>query len=219
MACMYEQLNIPMELTPLAVVDSSRIKDSSIYKLRGARLPPGWSLRLHALHPECLQCHGGGAVSGRRRKFPPEPHETTWFRSSATTTPADGQMHLVITEHAGPGAAADFGADDALHSFPCFVLELGLAFASPASTAKEAQTTLGSTMAATNCALNLYVCLIFHSHQPWAQYLQSSLCCPPPPWLFSSIRRLRYRLLLLTRADYNKRMLCRNISCSLEGRI
>lgn len=67
----------------------------------------------------------------------------------------------------------------ALCGFPRFVLELGLAFASPASSAEEARTTLGSIMAATNCALNPYVCLIFHSHRPWARRLQSSLCrCP-----------------------------------------
>ncbi|XP_048360314.1 probable G-protein coupled receptor 150 [Sphaerodactylus townsendi] len=63
--------------------------------------------------------------------------------------------------------------------FPRFVLELGLAFAFPASAAEEARTTLGSIMTATNCALNPYVCLIFHSHRPWARRLQSSLCrCP-----------------------------------------
>ncbi|XP_060092261.1 probable G-protein coupled receptor 150 [Heteronotia binoei] len=67
----------------------------------------------------------------------------------------------------------------ALCGFPRFVLELGLAFAFPASTAEEARTTLGSIMAATNCALNPYVCLIFHSHRPWARRLQSSLCCCP----------------------------------------
>ncbi|XP_015283678.1 PREDICTED: probable G-protein coupled receptor 150 [Gekko japonicus] len=67
----------------------------------------------------------------------------------------------------------------ALCGFPRFVLELGLAFASPASTAEEARTTLGSIMAAANCALNPYVCLIFHSHRPWARRLQSNLCrCP-----------------------------------------
>ncbi|XP_077203744.1 putative G-protein coupled receptor 150 [Paroedura picta] len=67
----------------------------------------------------------------------------------------------------------------ALCGFPRLALELGLAFASPASTAEETRTTLGSIMAATNCALNPYVCLIFHSHRPWARRLQSSLCrCP-----------------------------------------
>ncbi|KAL8203461.1 UNVERIFIED_CONTAM: hypothetical protein K2H54_054828 [Gekko kuhli] len=63
-----------------------------------------------------------------------------------------------------------------LCSFSHFVLELSLAFASSTSTAEEAQTTLGSTMAATNCALNPYMCLIFHSHPLCVQRLQSSLC-------------------------------------------
>ncbi|XP_054843542.1 probable G-protein coupled receptor 150 [Eublepharis macularius] len=64
----------------------------------------------------------------------------------------------------------------ALCGFPRFVLELGLAFAFPASATEETRTTLGSIMAATNCALNPFVCLIFHSHRPWARRLQSSLC-------------------------------------------
>ncbi|XP_062984841.1 probable G-protein coupled receptor 150 [Elgaria multicarinata webbii] len=67
----------------------------------------------------------------------------------------------------------------ALCGFPRFLLELGLAFASPASTDDEARTTLGSIMAATNSALNPYVCLLFHSHRSWARRLQRSLCrCP-----------------------------------------
>lgn len=68
----------------------------------------------------------------------------------------------------------------ALCGFPRFVLELGLAFAFPQNAAEEeARTSLGSLMAATNCALNPYVCLLFHSHRPWARRLQRSLCrCP-----------------------------------------
>ncbi|XP_063149210.1 probable G-protein coupled receptor 150 [Candoia aspera] len=67
----------------------------------------------------------------------------------------------------------------ALCGFPRFILGLGLAFASPEGTAHEARTTLSSMMAATNSALNPYVCLLFHSYRPWARRLQRSLCrCP-----------------------------------------
>lgn len=67
----------------------------------------------------------------------------------------------------------------ALFGFPRFVLELGMAFAPPESAAEEARSTLGGLMAATNSALNPYVCLLFHSHRPWARRLQQSLCrCP-----------------------------------------
>lgn len=67
----------------------------------------------------------------------------------------------------------------ALCGFPRFVLELALAFASPAGSAEEARAALGSIMAAANCALNPFVCLVFHSHRPWARRLQNSLCrCP-----------------------------------------
>ncbi|XP_053159223.1 probable G-protein coupled receptor 150 [Hemicordylus capensis] len=68
----------------------------------------------------------------------------------------------------------------ALCGFPRCVLELGLAFASSSeSSTEEARRTLGSIMAATNSALNPYVCLLFHSHRPWARRLQRSLCrCP-----------------------------------------
>ncbi|KAF7250235.1 hypothetical protein EYD10_03901 [Varanus komodoensis] len=67
----------------------------------------------------------------------------------------------------------------ALCGFPRFVLELGLAFAPPGSSGDDAQPSLGSIMAATNSALNPYVCLLFHSHRSWARRLQRSLCrCP-----------------------------------------
>ncbi|XP_066468649.1 probable G-protein coupled receptor 150 [Tiliqua scincoides] len=70
----------------------------------------------------------------------------------------------------------------ALCGFPRFVLELGAAFASPESSsaaAREARASLGSLLAATNGALNPYVCLLFHSQRPWARRLQQSLCrCP-----------------------------------------
>ncbi|KAM6467822.1 putative G-protein coupled receptor 150 [Liasis olivaceus] len=67
----------------------------------------------------------------------------------------------------------------ALCGFPRFILEMGVAFVSPEGTAHEARTTLSSMMAATNGALNPYVCLLFHSYRPWAQRLQRSLCrCP-----------------------------------------
>ncbi|XP_032069756.1 probable G-protein coupled receptor 150 [Thamnophis elegans] len=67
----------------------------------------------------------------------------------------------------------------ALCGFPRFILELGFAFASPEVATHEAQTTLSSMMAATNSAVNPYVCLLFHSYRPWARRLQRSLCrCP-----------------------------------------
>ncbi|KAL7988891.1 hypothetical protein Chor_007810 [Crotalus horridus] len=67
----------------------------------------------------------------------------------------------------------------ALCGFPRFVLELGLAFAFPEGATQEARTTLSNMMAATNSAINPYVCLLFHSYQPWARRLQRSLCrCP-----------------------------------------
>nr|XP_034956135.1 probable G-protein coupled receptor 150 [Zootoca vivipara] len=70
----------------------------------------------------------------------------------------------------------------ALCGFPRFLLELALAFASSESSGgatDEARAALGSIMAATNSALNPYVCLLFHSHGPWARRLQRSLCrCP-----------------------------------------
>ncbi|XP_077792333.1 putative G-protein coupled receptor 150 isoform X1 [Podarcis muralis] len=66
----------------------------------------------------------------------------------------------------------------ALCGFPRFLLELALAFASSEG-ADEARAALGSIMAATNSALNPYVCLLFHSHGPWARRLQRRLCrCP-----------------------------------------
>uniref|UniRef100_A0A8C6VCA7 G protein-coupled receptor 150 n=1 Tax=Naja naja TaxID=35670 RepID=A0A8C6VCA7_NAJNA len=67
----------------------------------------------------------------------------------------------------------------ALCGFPRFILELGLAFASPEAATHEARTTLSNMMAATNSAVNPYVCLLFHSYRPWARRLQRSLCrCP-----------------------------------------
>lgn len=67
----------------------------------------------------------------------------------------------------------------ALCGFPRFILELGLAFASPEASTHEARTTLSNMMAATNSAVNPYVCLLFHSYRPWARRLQRSLCrCP-----------------------------------------
>ncbi|XP_013923381.1 PREDICTED: probable G-protein coupled receptor 150 [Thamnophis sirtalis] len=67
----------------------------------------------------------------------------------------------------------------ALCGFPRFILELGFAFASPEVATHEARTTLSSMMAATNSAVNPYVCLLFHSYRPWARRLQRSLCrCP-----------------------------------------
>ncbi|XP_061464821.1 probable G-protein coupled receptor 150 [Rhineura floridana] len=66
-----------------------------------------------------------------------------------------------------------------LCGFPRFILELGLAFASSEHADDGARATLGSIIAATNSALNPYVCLLFHSHGPWARRLQRSLCrCP-----------------------------------------
>nr|XP_020648935.1 probable G-protein coupled receptor 150 [Pogona vitticeps] len=67
----------------------------------------------------------------------------------------------------------------ALCGFPRFFLELGVAFGPRGVTGEEAQATLGSLLAATNAALNPYVCLVFHSHRPWARRLQRSLCCCP----------------------------------------
>ncbi|XP_029143128.1 LOW QUALITY PROTEIN: probable G-protein coupled receptor 150 [Protobothrops mucrosquamatus] len=67
----------------------------------------------------------------------------------------------------------------ALCGFPRFILELALAFAFPDGATQEARTTLSNMMAATNSAINPYVCLLFHSYQPWARRLQRSLCrCP-----------------------------------------
>ncbi|XP_070592441.1 probable G-protein coupled receptor 150 [Erythrolamprus reginae] len=67
----------------------------------------------------------------------------------------------------------------ALCGFPRFILEVGLAFASPDAATHEARTTLRNMIAATNSALNPYVCLLFHSYRPWARRLQRSLCrCP-----------------------------------------
>ncbi|XP_026526708.1 probable G-protein coupled receptor 150 [Notechis scutatus] len=67
----------------------------------------------------------------------------------------------------------------ALCGFPRFILELGFAFASPEAATYEARTTLSNMMAATNSAVNPYVCLLFHSYRPWARRLQRSLCrCP-----------------------------------------
>ncbi|XP_026569857.1 probable G-protein coupled receptor 150 [Pseudonaja textilis] len=67
----------------------------------------------------------------------------------------------------------------ALCGFPRFILELGFAFASPEAATHEARTTLSNMMAATNSAVNPYVCLLFHSYRPWARRLQRSLCrCP-----------------------------------------
>uniref|UniRef100_A0A8D0DK35 G-protein coupled receptors family 1 profile domain-containing protein n=1 Tax=Salvator merianae TaxID=96440 RepID=A0A8D0DK35_SALMN len=67
----------------------------------------------------------------------------------------------------------------ALCAFPRFLLELGLAFASAESGVDDSRTSLGSLMAATNSALNPYVCLLFSSHQPWARRVQRRLCCCP----------------------------------------
>ncbi|KAJ7335762.1 hypothetical protein JRQ81_013703 [Phrynocephalus forsythii] len=67
----------------------------------------------------------------------------------------------------------------ALCGFPRFLLELSVAFGPGPGGDDEGQASLVSLLAATHAALNPYVCLVFHSHRPWARRLQRSLCrCP-----------------------------------------
>nr|XP_056704986.1 probable G-protein coupled receptor 150 [Euleptes europaea] len=140
---------------------------------------PPWHGRAYAVYgaltsfvaPACLLGGTCGRLLGASRAQEQQGQAQPGARRAPRSLPRARARALQLTV----ALAALF----ALCGFPRVVLELAWAFACPDGAAEAARATLGGLLAAANCALNPFVCLVFRSQRPWARRLQSSLCrCP-----------------------------------------